>query len=647
MGHKLATCFMSVQLLFSLVAAQVPSVWKPLDVVTYFCARWYHQAVVKNDILYLYGGIETFNVPNLTVKSQNNTLGYNPFLLEVDLRQSWDWKTNISWTALEVQSNPATGDYVRHAMTNGAMYHGSYNTPEIYTYSGTTFRGNVSFLNSDKVYANAYPLFSFNNNTQTWNQYDLRQTTTPSYGLSTEAPDQGLAFYLSGQVDNGTEPYTRTVGDTSTLLNGMMVIDLVQKTARNITVTMKDPQPRVGGAFQYIPAVGGSGVLVALGGRVYDGIRRPSSQDTGRLITFDTVDIFDIESYRNNPSNNGTWYQQRTYGDIPPPRIDSCTVIGSAPDNSSHNIYMFGGWNPTQPNTWYDELYVLSLPTFTWVKMYYAESPRYGHTCHAVGRQMITTGGHNIRRNVTDYCDWELHGIAVLDMPTMTWGSVFNATYGEYEVSTDVVNKIGGTPRGGNARQIPEGGWSSAGVGVVMTTKRIYTNLTGTIDVIRPQTSSGMSSKKRTAIIAGVTIPIVILIVIAVWLALRCRKRRAHDKAKELPADQGTHATPVEIYEKPKYELTPDAKQIYEMNGEEWRHEAADTLMRAEADRANVAQPEAVELSATTVAKDGRWGIPIINTQAASRRGSAVPASPISGRASRKGSKDVGMGGGS
>jgi hypothetical protein len=34
-------------------------------------------AVVKNDVLYLYGGIETFNVPNLTVKSQNNTLGYS------------------------------------------------------------------------------------------------------------------------------------------------------------------------------------------------------------------------------------------------------------------------------------------------------------------------------------------------------------------------------------------------------------------------------------------------------------------------------------------------------------------------------------------------------------------------------------------
>lgn len=434
----------------------------------------------------------------------------------------------------------------------------------------------------------------------------------------------------------------RTVGDSSTLLNGMMVIDLVQKTARNITITMRDPQPRIGGALQYLPAVGGNGALVALGGRVYDGIHRPTSQDTGRLITFDTIDIFDIESYLNNPSTNGTWYQQRTYGDIPPPRIDSCMVVGSAPDGSSHNIYMFGGWNPTLPNTWYDEVYVLSLPTFTWVKMYYAESPRYGHTCHAVGRQMITTGGHNIRRNVTDYCDWELHGIAVLDMPSMTWGSVYNATYGEYEVSTDVVKKIGGNPRGGDARQIPDGGWSSPGVGTLMTTKRIYSNLNGTVDVIRPQ-KSGPDSKKRTAIIVGVTVPIVVLLLMAIWLALRCRKRRARrNSPKELPADHSKHARPVEIDEKVKYELTPDEKRIYEMNGEEWRHEAADTLVRVEADRANVAQPEAVELPATNVGKDGRWGVPVINMQAASRRGSAVPATTASDKV-RKGSKDAGV----
>jgi hypothetical protein len=94
MRQSWAFSVVAVQLLFSFAAAQqIPSVWKPFDVITFFCARWYHQgkflftgrssrslisiAVVKNDVLYLYGGIETFNVPNITVKSQNNTLGYS------------------------------------------------------------------------------------------------------------------------------------------------------------------------------------------------------------------------------------------------------------------------------------------------------------------------------------------------------------------------------------------------------------------------------------------------------------------------------------------------------------------------------------------------------------------------------------------
>jgi hypothetical protein len=93
MRQSWAVYFVAAQFLFSFTAAQIPSVWKPFDVITFFCARWYHQgrsyfaaktngpltyiAVVKNDVLYLYGGIETFNVPNITVKSQNNTLGYS------------------------------------------------------------------------------------------------------------------------------------------------------------------------------------------------------------------------------------------------------------------------------------------------------------------------------------------------------------------------------------------------------------------------------------------------------------------------------------------------------------------------------------------------------------------------------------------
>lgn len=99
MVYQLIASLLVLQSVIGYTEAQLPSVWKPYDVVTYFCSRWYHQcetpvfksrrdvltpsAVVKNDVLYVYGGIQTFNVPNLTVKSTNNTLGYSKRLLSV------------------------------------------------------------------------------------------------------------------------------------------------------------------------------------------------------------------------------------------------------------------------------------------------------------------------------------------------------------------------------------------------------------------------------------------------------------------------------------------------------------------------------------------------------------------------------------
>ncbi|KAF1844777.1 uncharacterized protein K460DRAFT_310690, partial [Cucurbitaria berberidis CBS 394.84] len=617
-----------MQTFLRLSTAQLPAVLKPNDVVTFFCSRWYHQSIVKNDILYLYGGIQTFNVPNLTVKSTNNTLGYNPFLLQLSLKDSWNWQNNISWLSYPIENNPRTGAHVRHAMTNGAMYHGPYNSSSIWTYSGTVFRGNTSVLDADGPYANQYPLWSFDNETQNWDQFDLGQLKTPSYGLSAEAPDQGLAFYLNGQTDNGTDPDTWVGGDTTTLLSGMMVIDLVHQRATNISTTsMKDPQPRIGGAMQYIPGLADSGVIVALGGKVYDGIQTTTSQTRGRLLSFDNIDLFDIASYLTDSRSNGTWYQQATSGEVPPPRIDSCTAMASAPDNSTHNIYMYGGWDPTGDQTkWYDDVYVLSLPSFTWVKMFQADSPRYGHTCHLVGRQLLTIGGHNVRRNITNMCDWEQQSIGVLDLPTMTWGSIFDASHQQYEMSKGLVDKIGGTPQGSNAMAIPMNGWSSPALEAIIRTNRTYSHLNGTIEVIRPNTgTSVLSLSTRTAIIAGITVTVVTLITCIAWLLYIRHKRRNVARRAENSMERDGRFNIFEVEEKAKYELSPDEKKVYEMISTECRHESPDTAVTAEADRAN-AVTYAAELPATNFSEGGRWGVPIIKvpSPSASRRGSAV-----------------------
>ncbi|KAF3041559.1 hypothetical protein E8E12_007679 [Didymella heteroderae] len=608
-----------LHLVARLAAAQLPTKWKPEDVVTYFCSRWYHQSVVKNDTLYLYGGVETFNIPGLDTSSRNNTLGYNPFMLQLDLKQSWDWQENISWYAFETTPNPRTGASVRQAMVAGSLFHGPHSTPEVWTYGGTIFRGNETFLNAVNPAAfhdqsNIYPLWSFNNRTNTWKQFDISTLNTPSYGSSTEAPDQGLAFYLHGRTDNGTNIGAKDSGDVQTLLDGMIVIDMVHHTSKNISTTgMKDPQPRLGGGLQYVPSIGSNGLLVALGGKVFDGIQPVTSQSRGRLLSFDAVDAFDLASY-TNAKGNGTWYTQPTSGEIPPARIDSCTVLASAPDNSSHNIFMYGGWDPTATgnNTkYFDDMYVLSLPSFTWVKMFEGESPRYGHTCHlAAGRQLLTIGGSTQHGNTTDTCDWEAESIAVMDLPTMTWGSVFTAGYQPYELSSGLVEKLGGKAQGNATLREPALGWVSTDFEEVMRTSRIYSDLDGTLEIFRPvvMKPSGVSFRARMTIIT--TITIIGTCVIACILLLWLRRRRRDNTATTLSAENQVEPS-YEVEEKAKFELSPNEKQIYELTGEGYMHEATDGTVRVEADRSNIVVGVA-ELPATNFSEKGRWGVPLI-----------------------------------
>ena len=90
----------------------------------------------------------------------------------------------------------------------------------------------------------------------------------PSSGSSTEARDQGLAFYLNGEIDSGSSLETKGLGNGNTVwLGGMIVINTNKQTVRNIsTYGLSADQPRTRGLLQYIIGIGPNGVLVQLGG---------------------------------------------------------------------------------------------------------------------------------------------------------------------------------------------------------------------------------------------------------------------------------------------------------------------------------------------------------------------------------------------
>lgn len=217
----------------------------------------------------------------------------------------------------------------------------------------------------------------------------------------------------------------------------------------------------------------------------------------------------------------------------------------SAPDNSSHHIYLYGGINPIT-NAAYDDVLILTLPSFTWTNVWpIGEAPRWGHNCHVAGkRQMITVGGNNTN-GLT--CDWEVKGVAVWEMTTLTWGSVFMTNLTNYQVPQKVLEITGGNANGNATKKDPALGWTDQGLQRVFATPR-KTKSSGNLTAPAP-------GKSHTGAIAGGVVGgiagLAFIALAAYYLRRRHRKRHGphelHNNSS--PTSQGPGSP------KNKYEL--------------------------------------------------------------------------------------------
>ncbi len=110
---------------------------------------------------------------------------------------------------------------------------------------------------------------------------------------------------------------------------------------------------------------------------------------------------------------------------------------------------MYGGQHPSNPLYFFDEMWVLSLPSFIWIKVHSGRTPRVAHTCHLVGnRTMLTVGGIDDGREsggwLLELCDFATGGIRDVDMSNLIWDGGFNATTPAYEVPDALISTIGG-----------------------------------------------------------------------------------------------------------------------------------------------------------------------------------------------------------
>lgn len=133
--------------------------------------------------------------------------------------------------------------------------------------------------------------------------------------------------------------------------------------------TGPDAERRAGGAMAFIPA-GDGGLLVYLGGVVdRNGDGSPVvGQPLSQIFIYDTA--------------NSKWYTQTTLGAIPANRRRFCIGASWPADRSSYNIYLHGGMGSPPSTAGFDDVYVLSMPGFSWVKLAPLDVPGAGKYPH-------------------------------------------------------------------------------------------------------------------------------------------------------------------------------------------------------------------------------------------------------------------------
>lgn len=353
--------------------------------------------------------------------------------------------------------------------------------------------------------------------------------TGVSFGASVSIPERGEGYYYGGWLSNASTPDWKGPPQAT---SGLVRYSMDLNTWSNNTGP--DDLGRAEGVLVHIPA-GDGGLLVYFGGIVDLG--------NGTMVgqPMDTVFIYDVV--------NSKWYRQAVSGTTPNMRRRFCAGAAWPADWSSYNIYLYGGASvPGVPGAGFDDVYILSLPSFTWIKMFPLNStsnanessyyPHHSLTCSVVGggSQMLIIGG---TFPLTHDCDapnvWGSHGLYLgkQNARRVPW-DMFNPNLTSYQVPDEVFTVIGGGPDGGATRTVPvAGSFDAADLAVLMTRRATVAPRTPTRDVSRrngsgkSQTGDGLSNGAIAGIAVGAAAVAVAMLLGCCCFFYRRRERLA------------------------------------------------------------------------------------------------------------------------
>ncbi|RDL37967.1 uncharacterized protein BP5553_05400 [Venustampulla echinocandica] len=445
------------------------------DPVKDFCRRFGHQTCVIDQRLYIDGGLVNMNTLQQNPNNYSNTwLSYH------DLTTSPP-RIDMPQIHANLSKNASIPD-----VSGGVLWPDSVNK-RFYLYGGDYFNippNPPNLLSYDVLYDQ---WVSFGSPTD-------RSIQSVSWGAGVGVSSIGKGFVLGGWLSNNSVPgWTGPPLATSGLIQYDMDSNILSNT------TGIDSTPRAEGVMVYIPA-SDVGMLVHFGGVTV------GSNGTTSASPMSSIHLYDIKSSK--------WYTQTATGNIPPNRRRFCADAAWAPDRSSYNIYLYGGLGFGADSAGFDDMWILSLPSFTWINYYSAPTgtgyPHHSLSCNVVNNgQMLVIGG---TFPLSSDCDspgtWGVHNADLGKVSGSAW-NVYMPNITTYQVPPEVISVVGGSSMGGAALKKPATGFQNAELDVYFAQHANVANRTPTRAVSDPSgnsTTSGSSIRLPGSAIAGISV---------------------------------------------------------------------------------------------------------------------------------------------
>lgn len=469
------------------------------DPIKEFCRRWGHQTAEVDGKLYIDGGMVAWNPLSTNPRNYTNT-----WLVYSDLNST------TQTVGMPDQYANLTKNSTVPSVSGGVLWADKVN--KCFYQFGGQFQDSpidFSFWTYDTV------LDQWNETSPKSNVNSLQRV---AFGAGTQIQDLGLGFYFGGWMSNMTSP---SWGGLPMASNNLISYDFSTNTLNNNSGP-SDNLGRAEGQLVYLPASDG-GLLAYFGG-----VEDPHQNGSYVPANMSTIHIYDVSSAK--------WFTQTAAGDVPKSRRQFCAGATWADDQSSYNIYLYGGYG-VDGGIGHDDAYVLSLPSFQWIKLFPTDNntllfPHGGCSANVINHdQMLIIGGSFPNSSFTECDSPGSQGQHNMNLgyngASNTLWDKYQPTASRYFVPTPIVSVIGGGPTGGASMTKPSA-WNNAQLGVFFTRQASFSarSATRVIPTGTGTPSDNKSGKTNVGAIAGGVVGGLAALIIILGLILLCLHRR-------------------------------------------------------------------------------------------------------------------------